>query len=142
MDEMTFDGLRSSPLDRKILRRVVANVAIGLPVTRLAQASFARREPAVTASKAPVVAQKGLRHHARELTRVVTRHAYAALPLVLVFVAGEALLHRRKPRNALCDDAFVASDALAANAVHCEMAGVVERNCPVRSLRRPGEPGR
>lgn len=86
MDEMTFDGLRSSPLDRKVLCRVVAHVAVCLPVARLAQASFAGREPAVTAGKVPVVTQEGLRHHTRELARVVTRHARPTFPLGLVLV--------------------------------------------------------
>jgi hypothetical protein len=33
MHEVTFDGLWSPSFDRKILRRVMADVAVGLPVT-------------------------------------------------------------------------------------------------------------
>ena len=132
-------GRRASTV--RSLSHVVARLALGLRVAVLAQACLLAlcHRIAVVAQEGVVVLQEGHGQRVAECLRLVTRRALAALPLLRVLVAAEALAHRRQRRALRIDDAGVTRHALAADLRHGEVLVVVDRDVSARARRRRGE---
>lgn len=64
----------------------------------------------------------------------MTRRASAEVPLRLVLVTAEALLHRRKRGAAGLDHSRVTRHALSREPFHRQMPIVIERDGPIRML--------
>src|SRR5688572_22470506 len=101
-----------------MLRDVVAVVALRLRMACLTQALFVHRELTVPAHEGTLVAQERLRQDAIEIAGLVARPTLAAIPLLLVLVAGKALAHRRHAGGSYLDDARVARHALTLDLGH------------------------
>jgi len=137
--EIALDRLGPTPLDGEPLRHVVAGIALGLGVTRLAEARFLARRRAVTANEVLIVTQERLRKGAFEISACVTRRARGLFPLLLVLVTREALAHGRQGRFAFFDDAGVALYALSADFGQRQMLVVIESDRPRHARRLVSE---
>src|SRR5450755_868287 len=139
--EVRRHGLGPATLDAQILRRVVAAVAVRLRVARLAQALLLRGLGPVVLHEVAFVPQKGLGHDALHVGQRMTRRALAQIPLRLMLVTTEALLHGRERRTARFHHARVTRHALALDTLHPQMAIVIEGDVSVWRRRRSGQYG-
>jgi hypothetical protein len=72
----------------------------------------------VVAHEALIVTEESLGPRVREIARLMAGRTLSPIPLLLVFVAGEALAHGRQRRSARFYDSAVARHALPANFRH------------------------
>jgi len=133
--ESSFDRLGAPLLDGEALADVVAPIAIRLCVTGLAELLLLRRGRSVSADEIPFVPEEGPRHQLNEILPLVAWRALSPIPLCLVLVAFQALLHRWDARRIVFDDARVARHALTAEIREREMTVVIERDDPIWPLR-------
>ena len=139
MHEVSLDACGTPSLDREMLGNVVAVVALRLRVACLTQALFVRCKLTVPAHEATLVAQERLRQDAIEIAGLVARPTLAAIPLLLVLVAGEALAHRWHAGGSHLNDARMAGHALTLDLGHPQVLIVVERDFSVRAGRHRRE---
>jgi hypothetical protein len=118
MHEISLDACGTPSFDGEMLRYVVTVVALRLRVACLAQALFVHCKLTVPAHEATLVPQKRLRQDAIEIAGLVAWPTLAAIPLLLVLVAGKALAHRRHAGGSRLDDARMAGNALTLDLGH------------------------
>jgi hypothetical protein len=128
VDELSLDAFRTAPLDREVLRHVMAVVALRLRVARLAELLFLLCELTVSPGKSLIMRQKRLRQRPLEVRLHVTRHTFALVPLLLVLMAGQTLAHRRQGVPRFPHHARMARHALPLERLHRQMPIVVEAN--------------
>ena len=139
--EVRCHRLWPATLHAQILRRVVATVAVGLRVTRLAQALLLHGLGSVVLHEVAFVAQEGQGHDALHVGERMTRGALAQVPLRFVLVTTKALLHWRKRRTARFHHARVTRHALTLDALHRQMSIVIEGDFSVWRRGRRREHG-
>jgi hypothetical protein len=115
-----------SALDQARLRHVVAVVTLSLGVTASTQLGLPECGAAVVPQPSLVVARKRAGHELRYLLWVVARRALPSGELLFVFVALKTALHRWEQFALRLHRTTVTRHALASNAVHRQVALVLE----------------
>jgi hypothetical protein len=135
MNEVPLDRLGPPLFDGERLRHVVTGLAIRGSVTRPAERAVRRGRSPVISDEIALVSRERARQEMREITTRVARRAFPPVPLCLVLVTAEALLHRRDVRRVLLNDSRMARHALPSDAGESEVTVVIERDFAVGPLR-------